>query len=168
MADVLARALRHLFARSARRLYSVDRLHRIAAAIADGEATHQGQVCFAVESSLPIGAVLAGHDARARAGDVFARLRVWDTEANNGVLLYLLLADHRIEIVADRGVASRVGEAQWREVCARMEARLREGDPEGAAVDGVAAVSALLARHFPRAQGDTRRNELPDLPQILD
>jgi uncharacterized membrane protein len=168
MAGMAARALRHLFAASARRLYPIDRLHRIAAAIAQGEATHEGQVCFAVESSLPIGAVLAGHDARLRAGEVFARLRVWDTEANNGVLVYLLLADHRIEIVADRGVAGRVDEAQWREVCTRMEMRLRECDPEAAALDGVAAVSALLARHFPRRPGDMRRNELPDLPQILD
>jgi len=124
-------------------------------------------VCFAVESSLPIGAVLAGHDARWRAGEVFARLRVWDTEANNGVLVYLLLADHRIEIVADRGVAARVDDAQWRAVCAAMETRLRQGDPEGAALAGVAAVSALLAIHFPRGAGDIRRNELPDLPQIL-
>ena len=168
MANAITRALRHLFVGSARRLYPVDRLHRIAEAIAEGEATHQGQVCFAVESSLPLGAVLSGHDARVRALDVFARLRVWDTESNNGVLLYLLLADHRIEIVADRGVAAQVDDAQWREVCARMETRLREGEPEGAALDGVAAVSALLAQHFPRTQGNARRNELPDLPQILD
>jgi uncharacterized membrane protein len=168
MADTVMRALRHLFAGSARRLFPVDRLHRIALAIADGEATHLGQVCFAVESALPIGAVLAGHDPRRRAEEVFARLRVWDTEANNGVLLYLLLADHRIEIIADRGVAAKVDETQWRDVCARMEERLRAGEPEGAALSGVAAVSALLARHFPRREGDVRRNELPDLPQILD
>jgi len=168
MASAMARALRHLFAGSAHRLYPADSLHRIAAAIADGEAMHQGQVCFAVESALPLGAVLAGHDARRRAGEVFARLRVWDTEANNGVLVYLLLADRRIEIVADRGVAGKVDEARWRAVCARMEERLRDGDAETAALDGVRAVSALLARHFPRAAGDVRRNELPDLPQILD
>jgi len=165
MANVIARALQHLFAGSARGSYPVDSLHRIAAAIAEGEATHQGQVCFAVESSLPIGAVLAGHDARWRAGEVFARLRVWDTEANNGVLVYLLLADHRIEIVADRGVAARVDAAQWREICARMERRLREGEAEKAAVEAVTAVSALLAAHFPG--GGERRNELPDLPRIL-
>jgi uncharacterized membrane protein len=168
MANAFARALQHLFAGSARRLYPVDSLQRIAAAIAEGEATHQGQVCFAVEASLPIGAVLSGHDARRRAGDVFSRLRVWDTEANNGVLVYLLLADHRIEIVADRGVASRVDDTQWRAVCARMEAGLREGNAESAALAGVAAISALLAQHFPREAGDVRRNELPDLPQILD
>ena len=168
MAGAMMRALRHLFAGSARRLYPVDSLHRIAAAIAQGEATHRGQVCFAVESALPLGAVLSGHDARRRAGEVFSRLRVWDTEANNGVLVYLLLADHRIEIVADRGVAGKVEDDQWRAVCAAMEARLRDGDPETAALEGVTAVSALLARHFPRAPGDVRGNELPDLPQILD
>lgn len=168
MAGAISRAWRHLFAGSARRLYPTDRLHRIAAAITDGEATHLGQVCFAVESALPLGAVWSGLDARGRAGEIFSRLRVWDTDANNGVLVYLLLADHRIEIVADRGVAARVDDGQWRAVCAQMETRLRDGDPEAAALEGVAAVSALLARHFPRAAGDDRRNELPDLPQILD
>lgn len=168
MRSPAARVLQHLFAGSARTLFPADRLQRIAAAIAEGEASHQGQVCFAVESSLPIGGVLSGHDPRQRAHEVFARMRVWDTEDNNGVLLYLLLADHRIEIVADRGLAAKVDDAQWRQVCTQMETRLREGDPEGAALDGVAAVSALLARHFPRGDGDRRRNELPDLPQILD
>ena len=168
MANAMTRALRHLFAGSARRLYPVDSLHRIAAAIAEGETAHRGQVCFAVESSLPLGAVLSGLDAGRRAREVFSRLRVWDTEANNGVLVYLLLADHHIEIVADRGVAAAVDDAQWRDVCARMETRLRDGNPEAAALEGVSAVSALLARHFPRAADDVARNELPDLPQILD
>ena len=165
MAD-LRRALRHLFAASAQSLFPAPVLERIATAITEGEATHEGQVCFAVESALPVAAVLAGQDARRRAEDAFARLRVWDTAANCGVLVYLLLADHRIEIVADRGVAARVDAAQWRDICARMEGRLRDGDAEAAAIAGVTSVSALLAAHFPR-NGDERRNELPDLPRIL-
>jgi len=165
MAD-LRRALRHLFAQSARSLFPAPVLERIAGAIAAGEASHDGQVCFAVESALPVAAVLAGQDARQRAEHAFARLRVWDTAANNGVLVYLLLADHRIEIVADRGVAARVDGAQWSEICARMERRLREGEAEKAAVEAVTAVSALLAAHFPGGGGE-RRNELPDLPSIL-
>ena len=168
MAGMAARALRHLFAASARRLYPIDRLHRIAAAIAQGEATHEGQVCFAVESSLPIGAVLAGHDARLRAGEVFARLRVWDTEANNGVLLYLLLADRRIEIVADRGLrGAAVDERHWRAICERMEGGLRTGDPEAAVVGAIGAISDLLAHAFPAGPGRAADNELPDRPRIL-
>jgi uncharacterized membrane protein len=166
MAD-LPRALRHLFAGTAQSLFPAAAMQRIADAIATGEAAHRGQVCFAVESALPFAMALAGHDARRRAEDAFARLRVWDTADNNGVLVYLLLADHRIEIVADRGVAARVDADQWRTICASMEQRLKDGDAEAAAIAGVTAVSALLAGHFPRTDGDAR-NELPDLPRILD
>ena len=116
---------------------------------------------------MPLAVVLAGHDARRRAEDAFARLRVWDTADNNGVLVYLLLADHRIEIVADRGVAALIDAAQWRAICALMEQRLRDGDAEAAAIVGVAAISDLLAEHFPRTDIGDRHNELPDLPQIL-
>ena len=165
MADV-GRALRHLFAGPAHALFPEETLQRIAAAIAAGETTHRGQVCFAVEPALPVALALAGHDARRRAEDAFSRLRVWDTDANNGVLVYLLLADHRIEIVADRGVAALIDPAQGRAICALMEQRLRAGEAEAAAIAGVTAVSALLAEHFPRTDAGGR-NELPDLPQIL-
>jgi uncharacterized membrane protein len=166
MADV-QRALRHLFARSAKAQFPPATLQRIADAIATGEATHRGQVCFTVESALPIAAVIGGHDARRRAEEAFARLRVWDTADNNGVLIYLLLADRRIEVVADRGVAALIGATEWRGICARMEQRLQQGEAEAAAIAGVDGVSALLARHFPRTGSDDARNELPDLPQIL-
>lgn len=162
------RLLRHLFAPSARSAYPQDRLRRIADAVHAGEQRHTGEVCFAVEATLPPLEVLRGVDARARAQQVFAQLRVWDTHANNGVLVYLLLADHRIEIVADRGLAGRVDDGQWRGVCRRMEERLRAGDPEGAAVAGIDAVSGLLAAHFPRAPGAPDDNELPDMPRLLD
>jgi uncharacterized membrane protein len=164
----MQRVLRHLFARSAKSLFPPATLQRIAQAIAVGEAGHRGQVCFAVESALPIAAVVAGQDARRRAEDAFARLRVWDTADNNGVLIYLLLADRRIEIVADRGVAALVDAAQWRAICTSMEQRLKDGDAEAAAIAGISAVSAVLATHFPRTGDQDRRNELPDLPQILD
>ena len=123
------RLLKHLFAMPSRRLFSKDALQRIAAAIAASEARHTGEVRFAVESALHPRAVLAGMQARDRAGEVFAQLRVWDTEANNGVLLYLLLADHRIEIVADRGFNGRVSPEQWRGACLLIEERLRAGEP---------------------------------------
>jgi len=162
------RLLRHLFARAAHRTYPQDSLQRIAEAVGEGERRHRGEICFAVESVLPAFDVLRGRDARHRALEVFAQLRVWDTQANNGVLVYLLLADHRIEIVADRGLDTLVSAEQWRGICLLMEERLKAGEPEAAAVRGVAAVSDLLAEHFPRAPGDADENELPDLPRILD
>lgn len=162
------RLLRHLFARSSRRLFPEDSLHRITEAIAAGERLHRGEVMFAVETNLPPGAVLAGVQARERAHEVFVRLRTWDTEANNGVLIYLLLADHRIEIVADRGLDGRVSEAQWREVCALIETGMRGGQAEQAVLEGIAAASALLARYFPQQAGQVDEDELPNRPRLLD
>ena len=162
------RLLRHLFARSARSLFPEDSLHRIADAIAVGERRHTGEVMFAVEAELPIGAVLRGVQARERALEAFGRLRTWDTEANNGVLIFLLLADHRIEIVADRGLNGKVSAEQWRGVCLLMEERLQAGEAEAAALCGVEAVSDLLAGHYPQAGDVPDEDELPNLPRILD
>ena len=162
-----ARLLRHWFAMPSRRLFSEDSLARITAAIAEGESRHRGEVCFAVESALGARQVLRGVDARARAGEAFAALRVWDTAANNGVLLYVLLADHAIEIVADRGLSGLVDDAQWRAICARMEERFRAGDHEGGAIAGVEAVSALLAEHFPQDGHEADEDELPNRPHLL-
>jgi uncharacterized membrane protein len=164
--SMASRLLRHLFAPSAARRFPEDSLQRIAAAVAAGEARHRGEVCFAVDAALPWRALLAGGDARSGAQAAFARLRVWDTAANNGVLLYLLLADRRIEIVADRGLAGLASDEQWRGICVLMEERLRSGDAEGAAIAGIEAASDLLARHFPRGPGDVDENELPDLPHL--
>jgi uncharacterized membrane protein len=162
------RLLRHLFARSARQLFPEDSLHRIADAIAAGERLHRGEILFAVESELPALQVLRGVQARACAEAAFARLRAWDTEANNGVLIYLLLADHRIEIVADRGLTGRVSPEQWRGVCGLMEERMAAGEPEQAVLRGVEAVSELLAMHFPQIEGTADVDELPNRPLILD
>lgn len=161
------RVLKHLFAPSAKRLFPTDALQRIAALIATSEAVHTGEICFAVEPNLHPRAVLAGMTAHQRAREVFARLGVWDTRANNGVLLYLLLADHRIEIVADRGFDGLVSPEQWRGVCQLMEERLRAGESEQAVEQAVAAISDLVARHFPRVGGEVDHNELPDLPHLL-
>ncbi|MET1024908.1 MAG: TPM domain-containing protein [Pseudoxanthomonas sp.] len=161
------RWLRHLFAASAHRLFPQDSLQRIAAVIAEGERLHAGQIMFAVEPGLDLGAIRAGIDARTAAQAAFARLRTWDTEANNGVLIYLLLADHQIEIVADRGLAGHVSSEAWQAVCAQIEAGMRQGQPEAAVIAGIRAASALLAQAFPAASGQAGHNELPDLPQIL-
>jgi uncharacterized membrane protein len=161
------RVLRHFFAPSAQRLFPAATMDRIADAVADGERRHSGQVCFAVEPALHWGAVLRGTSPRQAAEDAFARLRVWDTEANNGVLLYLLLADRRIEIVADRGLRGHVDDAHWRAICERMEGGLRNGDPEAAVVGAIGAISDLLAHAFPATGDRSAGNELPDRPSIL-
>jgi uncharacterized membrane protein len=161
------RALRHLFDfGSAKRSFPAATLDAIQHAIAASEHRHHGEIVFAVESRLSSRAVLRGNSARQRAHEVFARLRVWDTEHNTGVLVYLLLADHAIEIVTDRGVAREIPEAEWAPICALMQDYFRRGDYEHGAIEGVSAIGELLARHFP-ATGERNPDELPDRPVLL-
>lgn len=159
----MTRWLRHLFALSVERRFPPEALARIAAAIARGEAAHTGQVCFAVEARLPLRWLWRGAAPRARAESVFSRLRVWDTAANNGVLVYLLLAEHAIELVADRGVPPQA----WASLCERLAARLRAGESEAAVIEAVDTVSAWLAADFPRGPEAAAGNELPDAPTLL-
>src|SRR3970040_1206605 len=137
----------HLSAPSAKRAFPSESLQRIAATIAQSESAHTGEICFAVEPALELRALWAGQQAHERARDVFARLRVWDTQANNGVLLYLLLADHRIEIVADRGFEGKVSAAPWRGVCERVEQGMRAGDRESAVIARGTAPSGTRSQH---------------------
>lgn len=141
-------------------------LKAIEAAIADSERLHAGEVCFAVESALETGDVLSGMTPRQRALEVFSQRRVWDTEHNAGVLIYVLLADRAVEIVADRGIHARVGEAVWTAICREMERKFRAGEFERGVFDGLAAVSDQLQRHFP-ASSPHNPNELSDAPIIL-
>jgi uncharacterized membrane protein len=140
-------------------------MRAIEEAIRASEATHHGQIRFAVEAALDVLPLLRNQSARGRAIDVFSLLRVWDTEHNNGVLIYLLLADRDVEIVADRGISSRVGQDQWERICREMEHAFREGRFEEGVLAGIRAVSAHLARYYPGQ--DKRRNELPDSPVVL-
>jgi uncharacterized membrane protein len=161
------RWLRHLFDLStAKRRFPPATLDAVQHAIAASEHRHLGEIVFAVEGSLPFADILRGHSARARAEEVFAHLRVWDTEANTGVLAYILLADQAIEIVTDRAVAAKVGESEWTPICALMERDFRAGEYERGAIAGVEAIGELLARHFP-ADGGRNPAELPDRPVLL-
>jgi uncharacterized membrane protein len=164
----LARFFRHLATPTAavRLRFPPRTLAAIEREIAASERTHDGQIRFAVEAALAPLAVLAGQTARERALEVFSRLRVWDTERNNGVLVYLLLADRDVEIVADRGIHAAAGGGAWEAVCREMEGRFREGAFEAGAVGGIRAVGALLARSFPRS--GPARDELPDRPEIIE
>ncbi|KGK57641.1 membrane protein [Xanthomonas cannabis pv. phaseoli] len=161
------RLLRHLFAPSAQRRFPARCMETITAAVADSERSHTGQIMVAVEADLPLGALWRGQTARQRAEQAFAQLRAWDTEGNNGVLVYLLLADHAIEVVADRGLRSQVPQAQWDEVCRRMQQFLREGQYEVAVLAGIEAVTELLVAHFPRGTDASHEDELPNRPQLL-
>jgi uncharacterized membrane protein len=122
-------------------------------------------VRFVVEGALDGAPLLRNQPARERALDIFSQLRIWDTVHNNGVLIYLLLADHDFEIVADRGIDARVGNAGWEKICVEMETQFRAGNFEGGVIKGIEAVSRELATHFP-PQGPGR-NELPDAPVVM-
>ncbi len=164
----LQRLIRHLgFAPwRVRRAFPHATLQAIATAIHAAEQQHGGEIRFAVEGALDLPELWRGLTARERAIEVFSHLHVWDTEHNDGVLIYLLLAERDVEIVADRGIHQQVGAGAWEEVCRSMEALLRDGRFEAAALNGVAGVSALLARHAP-LQAAEKRNELPDWPVVL-
>ncbi len=142
-------------------------LQRIQEAIAESEQTHSGEIRFAVEPALPWSYLRRNAPARERAEMVFAKLRVWDTEDNNGVLIYVELADHRIEIVADRGIARHVPNARWDEVSNMMREQFRAGEFEAGSIAAVRAVSAILAERFRLADGARNPNELPDAPAVL-
>jgi uncharacterized membrane protein len=163
----LARVLRHLTAgaRLVRRCFPSSALSAIEAAIAAGEQRHEPEIRFAVEAAFGPRALVRGVSPRERAIALFGELRVWDTEHNTGVLIYLLLADHAVEIVADRGVAARVAPAEWEAICHAIEAELRAGQFEAGALAGIRATSDLLARHFP-ASGPGG-GEQPDRPVVL-
>jgi len=163
----LMRLLRHLATGSLRvqRCFPESSMRAIESAIAEGEQRHEPEIRFAVEGALDPLAVVRGQTPRERAIDVFSELRVWDTEHNTGVLIYLLLADRDVEIVADRGVVARVGNPEWEGICREMEAHLRDGRYEAGALAGIRAASDLLARHFP-ARGPGR-GEQPDRPVVL-
>jgi uncharacterized membrane protein len=142
-------------------------LDAIEAAIVRAERTHAGQIRFAIETALTPLQILNDVAARTRAIELFASLGVWDTELNNGVLIYVQLADRGVEIVADRGLAARVGAAEWQGVCRLMEEHFRAGRFHQGAIAGVDAVGALLSRHFPAGLGQSSVNELPDRPTLL-
>ena len=134
--------------------------------MAASEATHSGEIRLSVEAGLPFSYLWRDLCARDRAVTIFGKLRVWDTEHNNGVLIYLLLADHNIEIVADRGLAQRVPQAQWDGLVAGMGEAFRAGRFEEGLTQAIAAVHGLLRQHFPLAPGQINPNELPDAPDL--
>ena len=161
------RFLKHLFAPAwlARRSFPSGTLIRIEEAIRASEQEHDGEVRFVVESVLPLHYLPGKRPSRRRAEDLFAQLKVWDTEHNSGVLVYVQLVSRHIDIVADRGIARKVEQAEWDAVCRAMEASFRKNDYLGGSLEALETITRILARHFP-ARG-INPNELPDKPLVL-
>ena len=148
-----------------RRIFTPKVLDDIEKAIKLTEATHSGQVRFVVEGALDGKPLFRDQSARDRALDIFAHFRIWDTAHNNGVLIYLLLADRKVEIVADRGIDAKVGRAGWQKICAAIETDFKAGKFEAGVIRGIGAVAKQLAAYFPPRPGE--RNELPDAPVVM-
>jgi uncharacterized membrane protein len=148
-----------------RRIFTPAVLDHIEQAIKAGEALHSGQVRFVVEGALDGAPLFHDQPARERALDIFSHLRIWDTAHNNGVLIYLLLADRKVEIVADRGIDAKVGAEGWQKICHDMESDFKAAKFESGVIKGIAAASRELSKYYP-AQGPGR-NELPDKPVVM-
>lgn len=146
------------------RAFPRDTLTAIEQAIKSSETAHTGEIRFAVEGALDGAPLFKEQTARERAIDVFAQLRVWDTEHNNGVLIYLLLADRDVEIVADRGIHAKVGTQEWEKICRAMETAFKQANYAEAVVSGITAVTRHLIEHFPAVGAG--QNELPDKPVV--
>jgi len=159
------RALWHLVTPHwlALRPFSRAALRRIEGAIRDSEGQHDGEIRFVVEAALPLG--FLKKSVRVRAEALFGQLNVWDTEHNSGVLLYVQMVDRRIEIVADRGIAARIEQAEWRRICYAMEESFKRRDFLKGTLEAIERITRLLARHFP--PGARKPNELPDKPIVL-
>lgn len=140
-------------------------LNKIESAIKNSEQKHDGELRFSVEGGLDLASLWRDQSPRGRAIELFSQLRVWDTENNSGVLIYVQLVDRRIEIVADRGINAKVDQTSWDGICGRMQAAFRKRKFEQGALAAIDEVTALLARHFPPA--GVNPNELPDRPVVL-
>ncbi len=165
----LARLWRHRWidAADVRRALPPEALERLGQRVAASERRHSGEVRICVEAGLPTSYLWRDAPPRERAIMMFGKLRVWDTADNNGVLIYLLLAEHAIEIVADRGIDAQVSPAEWTAMTQRMAAAFRAGRFEDGLTHALEEVSALLVQHFPLAEGAVDRNELPDAPVVI-
>ena len=163
----IGRLLNHLLMprQRVRRAFPKPALAAIGAAVGEAEKQHCGELRFVVEGGMPLASLWRDETTRQRAVEVFARLRVWDTARNNGVLIYVQLADRRVEVLADRGIAARVAQAEWDGICRGMEAAFKVGDFRRGALEAVEAAGNLLGRHFP-AERKTA-NDLPDAPVVL-
>ncbi len=164
---LLIRIIRHLVSPGwiVRKYFSVQAMDSIKAAISSSEKKHCGEVRFAVEHALHVPDLLSNTSARDRALEVFSLLRIWDTECNNGVLIYLLLADKSVEIIADRGINKIVGSQEWGRICSDIKSQFKKNAFPQGVLHGIEQITVHLSKHFPYSSLDT--NELDDSPMIL-
>jgi uncharacterized membrane protein len=148
-----------------KRHFSKQALRNIENAISKSEQYHAGEIRFVVEAGLHPFEIWFKKSPKARAIELFGRLNIWDTEHNNGVLIYLLLADRDVEIIGDRGIDQHIGQFGWEQICREMEALFRQGNFEGGVLKGIHKISAVLTEHFP--QQGLSRNELSNKPLVL-
>jgi uncharacterized membrane protein len=165
----LTRLLKHRLwdEADARRALPAAALDRLQAQVTASEARHSGEIRVCVEAGLPLSYLWRNAPARQRAISMFGKLRVWDTEHNNGVLIYLLLAEHRIEVVADRGLNARAAPVTWTAMVESLSSALRSGSFEAGLSAAIQTADELLVAHFPLAEGVKRLNELPDAVVLL-
>ena len=164
----LRRFIKHLCSHSRKvgQCFSKADLAAITKAIGDSENKHSGQICFAVEGALEVPALLKNFSPRDRAIEVFANLKIWDTEHNNGVLIYVLLADHAVEIVSDRGIHARADVSAWDVICHEMESKFASKQYRAGALSGIEMVSQILQENFPKSTAS--KNEIANEPVLLD
>lgn len=164
----LKRIVRHRFAKGWRNFFSESAMQRLTALVAECEKTHSGEIRICIESSLPQSYLLRPESmrriTRRRALAKFSKLRVWDTEHNNGVLIYLLLPERAIELVADRGINSRVHPDTWARIVASLGNSFQANQFEAGLANVVRQVSEILSQHYALKPGQTSSHELPDRP----
>ncbi|MDB5801665.1 MAG: hypothetical protein JWL63_2604 [Rhodocyclales bacterium] len=160
--------------REVRKAFPAQGLQRIEQAIAKAETGHSGELRLVIEGGLgwdvlrqiTVSALTGSPSlSRARAVVLFSQLGVWDTAGNSGVLLYVLMAEHQLEIVADRGIHAVVGESVWQSIVAGAATCFKRGDYEQGLLQAIEAISQQLRQHFPA--GTDNPNELPDQPVVL-
>lgn len=164
MREYLHRLYRNIFMGplEARRLFTDQVMRELQGTIEESERKHAAELQLVIDGGLSLPELLSPLSSRQKAIELFSHLRVWDTEANNGVLLYLLVAEHSIEIVADRGITSKIRDGAWEKICDDMVASFKKGKYQQGVQVGIEEITAVLAEHFP--PGDDRRNELHDAP----
>lgn len=163
----IKRIAKHLLTneRQVSRYFSPNVLNAIEKEIKASEALHSGEIRFVVEGALDGAPLFKNQTAQARAIDIFSQLRIWDTELNTGVLIYLLLADRDIEIIADRGIHTKVGSAEWEKICLNMENYFKENKFHEGVTAGIDAITKHLQKHFPITHDD--KNELSNKPVMM-
>jgi uncharacterized membrane protein len=163
----IIRFIKHMFSHpwQVQRHFSTEALRNIEKAISASEKMHAGEIRFVVEAGLHPYEILCKKTPKKRAIELFGRLNIWDTEHNNGVLIYLLLADRDVEIVGDRGIDQHLGHDGWEEICNEMEVLFRKGQFEAGVLQGIAQISAELEKHFP--QTGTSKNEVSNKPLVM-